>query len=124
MNTISQIIPRFRKFRFPMITALRSVGAIALALCVMSTASAQIVQVSHQSWVNIVSATGNGWMLFPRAIGFDIDSGGTTVKKLLVNWQTQHGCRTISDDARLCGFGQRRRHVGLAIADHDDFARS
>ena len=51
-------------------------------------ASAAVDQISDQAWTDIAQATGNGWMQFPRAYSFDVSSGGSIVKKILVNWQT------------------------------------
>jgi len=81
------LLPGLTKPRFLLASALGCLSVV-FALFGPSRASAQINQISQLGWVNITSATGNAYMMFPRATGFSIDNSGTTVQKVLLNWQT------------------------------------
>jgi len=68
-------------------------ASAASAVLLLSTpASAQLLQIAHQSWDEIAHASGtdslHSHMNNPRALSFDVQDGsGNIVKKVLVNWQ-------------------------------------
>lgn len=64
-----------------------ALGWIAFALSIGSVAG-QIERIEQGNWTEIAHATGNGWMQFPRALGFDHVRADVTGKRILVDWQT------------------------------------
>ncbi len=66
---------------------LRFIGALALPFAARATAQT-ISEIHTPGFGTVIAGTTTQWMQFPRAISFDIDSGGTTIKKILLNWQT------------------------------------
>ena len=58
-----------------------------LCFTVFNTVNSQTIQVGVMPKQEIAHATGNAFMHFPRATGFDIENGsGDIVKKVLVSW--------------------------------------
>ena len=63
----------------------RLLALLGLGLSLRAGAAITVVD---QSWVKVAQASGDDYMHFPRALAFEVESGGVISKKILINWQT------------------------------------